>query len=151
MTGVRGGRPNWTNWFPIQSNILDGFSGTNEDVLMVDLGGGRGHDLDSFVSKFPEVKGRLILEDLPAVIDDAQNLNPRIEPVKHDFFKPQPIKGKIRCYLIVAILYPFTTHLPVKLTEENLSQKGPVSISCTMSFMTGPTTLQFRFSTTLRR
>jgi hypothetical protein len=107
MTGVRGSRPSWFNWFPIQSNILSGFTQNDDDVLMVDIGGGRGHDLESFISKFPQIKGRFVLEDLPAVIDDTRDLNQRIEQVKHDFFNPQPIKGKIRHRLNIASLHLF--------------------------------------------
>lgn len=94
MTGVRGGRPHWVNWYPIQERIIDGASGNDEDVLLVDVGGGRGHDLDTFIRRFPDAKGRFILEDLPAVIDDYQAINPRIDPVKHDFFTRQPVHGE---------------------------------------------------------
>jgi hypothetical protein len=95
MTGVRGGRLNWVEWFPVQDRILAGHSHHEDrDVLLVDVGGGRGHDLNTFIQKFPDAKGRYVLEDLPAVIDDYQGANSRIEPVKHDFFKEQPIQGR---------------------------------------------------------
>lgn len=94
MTGVRAGIPQWVNWYPIQERVIDGFNGQAEDVLQVNVGGGRGHDLDTFIPKFPGVKGRFILEDLPAVIDGYQKVNLRIEPVKHDFFTQQPVTGR---------------------------------------------------------
>ena len=101
MTGTpKGGRSHWVNWFPVRKHILDkapaqdGGGGDDDDatVLMVDIGGGRGHDLDSFIERFPDARGRFVLEDLPTVVADYQDANHRIEPVKHNFFDPQPIK-----------------------------------------------------------
>lgn len=93
MTGVRGGKPHWVNWFPIQDRLLEGIRSKASDVVLVDVAGGRGHDLHTFIQKFPNTPGRFVLEDLPAVIDDYRNLNPRIEPMKHDIRIPQPVKG----------------------------------------------------------
>jgi hypothetical protein len=36
---------------------------------MVDVAGGRGHDLKKFRAKFPHAPGRLIVEDLPQVLE----------------------------------------------------------------------------------
>ncbi|CAL5870069.1 uncharacterized protein PFLUO_LOCUS4303 [Penicillium psychrofluorescens] len=46
-------------------------------------------------SQFHNVKGRLILQDQPDVIDaiPKDSLHPTIELTKHNFFKPQLIKG----------------------------------------------------------
>jgi hypothetical protein len=95
MTGVRGARPHWIQWFPIRERILNGASQDDKDVLLVDIGGGRGHDLHRFIETFSDTKGRFVLEDLPVVIDDYRGANARIEPLKHDMFTPQPIHGKV--------------------------------------------------------
>ncbi|KAJ6004204.1 S-adenosyl-L-methionine-dependent methyltransferase [Penicillium canescens] len=42
---------------------------SKDQLLLVDLGGGRGHGIAYFASRFPDAPGRLILEDLPPVID----------------------------------------------------------------------------------
>lgn len=98
MTGTTGaGKSYWINWFPVQTHILDTSRKNDTEVLLVDVGGGHGQDLDRFISTYPDAKGRYVLEDLPAVVQDYQHGNPRIEPVKHDFFKPQPIKGQSQC------------------------------------------------------
>jgi O-methyltransferase domain len=93
MTGVRGSRPHWVHWFPVQEKFIDGSSGKVEDVLLVDVGGGKGHDLNKFIESFPDAKGRYVLEDLPYVIDDTYDRNSRIEALKHDFFQEQPVQG----------------------------------------------------------
>jgi hypothetical protein len=42
-----------------------------------------------------EIKGRVILQDLPKVIEDISEPLPGVEKMGYDFFTPQPIKGKI--------------------------------------------------------
>lgn len=93
MEGDRGDRPDWVDWFPVQDRVIDGFSGTESDVLFVDIAGGRGHDLKSFQAKFPKAPGRLVLEDQPHVIDEAK-VGGKIQKIPFDLFKPQPIQGK---------------------------------------------------------
>lgn len=94
MEGDRGSRPSWLEWFPVQERLLDGAC-TKEDgaVLMVDVAGGRGHDLAAFLAKFPRVEGRLVLEDLPHVLEESSVDATRIEKLSFDLFKPQPIQG----------------------------------------------------------
>ena len=73
-------------------------SGVNRDdpeaVLLVDVGGNWGHEVRSFHEAHPDAPGRLILEDLPVMIDKFQGTPPTgIEIMTYDFFTPQPIKG----------------------------------------------------------
>jgi hypothetical protein len=65
-----------------------------DEVLVVDIGGGAGHDLLGFKKRHPEVKGRLVLEELPYVIGQVEKGKlDGVELVEHDFYTPQPIKG----------------------------------------------------------
>ncbi|KAL4945626.1 hypothetical protein BDV06DRAFT_209360 [Aspergillus oleicola] len=96
MEGQRANRIHWGDWFPISERILNGADKDPNRALVVDIGGGRGHDLMLFKMKFPDANGKLVLEDLPSVIDEAQKeLDEKgIEGVKYDFFKgPNPVKG----------------------------------------------------------
>ena len=79
----------------VESHLL-GPDLTTYSALLVDVGGGRGHDILCFRNKFPG-RGRLVLEDLPAVIDDIKELDAGIERVKYDFFTPQIVKGMLMC------------------------------------------------------
>lgn len=63
-----------------------------DGVLVVDIGGGNGHDLDWFRKKHPEIKGRLVLQDLPYITDTLKLEG--IEVMAHDFNNEQPIKGE---------------------------------------------------------
>lgn len=69
--------------------------GTNLDneVFMVDIGGGQGHDLKGLSDKYVDkgLPGRLILQDL--VTDARKDGNAIFESMVHNFFEPQPVKG----------------------------------------------------------
>lgn len=96
MAGYLLGRPAWSDkvFYPVQERLLDGFVTENKDaVLLVDIASGIGHYTTQFRSNFPDAPGRLILEDLPAVIGSIQNLDPSIETQEYDFFTEQPVKG----------------------------------------------------------
>jgi hypothetical protein len=66
---------------------------TEDEVLVVDIGGGAGHDLLGFKERHPELKGRLVLEELPYMIDRVVGKLDGVELVGHDFYDPQPVKG----------------------------------------------------------
>lgn len=76
--------------------------------LLIDIGCGLGHDLAAFHARFPTLPSRLILQDLPVVINCIQDydLDPDIERTVHDFFQPQPVKGA-RAYYLRTVLHNF--------------------------------------------
>lgn len=91
------GRPSWHDpgFYPVRERLFDGFDAANKDaVFLIDLAGGQGHYTQQFLSKCPDVPGRLILQDLPVVLDQIQELDPRIERMPYDFFTEQPVKGE---------------------------------------------------------
>lgn len=97
MEGDRGSRPSWLEWFPVEERLLAG-AHPDAETLMVDVAGGRGHDLAEFLARFPDVSGRLVLEDLPDVLEESRTDTKRIEKIPFDLFKPQPIHGKSSIY-----------------------------------------------------
>ncbi|PYI09277.1 o-methyltransferase [Aspergillus sclerotiicarbonarius CBS 121057] len=110
MSAYHQGRPSWMDmgFYPVLSPVAD--TGISEqDVLLVDMGGSMGHDLSEFHRKWPQVPGRLILQDLPKVVEQARtmNLDPAIELMDHDFFTAQPIKGA-RAYYMHSVLHDWT-------------------------------------------
>ncbi|MCJ1262498.1 hypothetical protein MMC22_002368 [Lobaria immixta] len=109
MTGNNDSRSSWIDWYPVEERLLKGAKADANAVLMIDIAGGRGHYLAAFKERFPHVKGRLILQELPDVIDDAQGLDSSIERMKHDMFEPQPIKGA-RIYFFHFIFHDWPDH-----------------------------------------
>ncbi|KAL2827290.1 S-adenosyl-L-methionine-dependent methyltransferase [Aspergillus pseudoustus] len=120
MTAYHQGRPSWMDpgFYPVASLTQGvGPTGTigDEDVLLVDVGGGVGHDLSEFRRKWPDLPGRLVLQDLGEVIEQARAMNRAtdagaqggIEAVVHDFFTEQPVKGA-RAYYMHSVLHDWT-------------------------------------------
>lgn len=93
MAAQREGRLNFADFFPANKQLGDGFDASEGAVVLVDVGGGQGHEIVGLKKKFPDLPGRTILQDRPDVVKDAQELD-GLEVVPHDFFDPQPIQGK---------------------------------------------------------
>lgn len=98
MTAWSVGRPRWMQeaYYPVQERLVKGSKQDDNDddaVFLVDVGGGRGHDLEGLKQAHPNIKGRLILQDRPEVVSLAE-LSPGLEKMVHDFNTPQPIKGR---------------------------------------------------------
>jgi hypothetical protein len=93
MAGQRFNRRDWFEFFPVQEQLLDAVN-SDSDPLLVDVGGAQGFELQQFKKKFPHAKGKLILQDLPAVIDAITELEDDIVPMKYNFFTPQRVEGK---------------------------------------------------------
>lgn len=93
MGNTLGARKYWTDWFPVQRRVIDG--ATEASPLLVDVGGGKGHDLLGFQAKYPQKAHRLVLQDLSPVICDLGDFDQAIERMTYDFFMEQPVKGKV--------------------------------------------------------
>lgn len=80
--------------YPVEERLIPGADASSDAPFLVYIGGSIGHDLAEFLAKHPSHPGKLVLEDLPAVIGEIQQLDPRIERVPYDFHKEQPYKGE---------------------------------------------------------
>lgn len=65
--------------------------------IYVNMGGGIGHQCAQFKAYFPDVPGRVILQDLPYTIEKALP-TPDVENMAHNFFEPQPIVGEFQLF-----------------------------------------------------
>ncbi|KAK1077489.1 hypothetical protein LTR48_008760, partial [Friedmanniomyces endolithicus] len=103
MDGLYGGpaRAPWWTWYPIEEVLA-----VDSDVAFVDVAGGNGHQTAGLLRAYPGVKGRLIVQDLPEVIEGIKVLDSRIERMPYDFLTPQPetVKGA-RVFLLSNILH----------------------------------------------
>ncbi len=88
MAAQRQGMPTWLSVYPVEAEC----KGSNAEVLFVDVGGGYGHQCTALKKTFPHLPGRLILQDLPQVLQHAIPTE-GVEPMAQDLFSPQTIKG----------------------------------------------------------
>ncbi|KAJ5556996.1 O-methyltransferase [Penicillium frequentans] len=118
MSAYRAGKPNWYDFYPVSERIIEGFDSSTSDVLLVDVGGGRGHDAASFAAQYTSHPGKIVMQDREPVIASllAQGSSQCFQAEVHNFFTPQPIKGA-RVYYLHSILHDWGDADSVKILE----------------------------------
>ena len=96
MAGRKSGQLTWMDhgFYPVEENLGGGVSAEENAVLLVDVGGGTGQNLQEFHRKYSGLHGQLILQDKPDVIKAATSLDQSIRVMAYDFFTEQPVKGQ---------------------------------------------------------
>lgn len=90
LTTNRAGMPTFLDVYP----ILEKATGLSpERALFVDIGGGFGQQAIAFREKYPQLEGRVIVQDLAPTLAHALK-HPKVKTSEQDFFQPQKIKGK---------------------------------------------------------
>ncbi|AEO63490.1 uncharacterized protein THITE_2041488 [Thermothielavioides terrestris NRRL 8126] len=106
-----------------------------ERAFVVDVAGGRGQALLKLQEAIPGAYGgKLILQDLPIVIDTLKPEDiPNIEPMAYDMFTPQPVKNA-HVYFMRRLLHDFYPPVCVDIMRNTVSAMGPDSrlIVCDM-------------------
>ncbi|KAL2801702.1 hypothetical protein BJX63DRAFT_426569 [Aspergillus granulosus] len=109
------GRVRWMDpgFYTVYEQLIAGTNISDEEVLLVDVGGSFGHDLSDFRP-----------QDLPEVVASVRGLHPTIDVRAHDFFTEQPVKGPN-----IRNLQPSSLHQlpPLALRPLVVSQHAPVS------------------------
>ena len=68
MASRREHQATWIQFYPLKD---DATNLSPERPLFVDIGGGIGHQAAEFKARYPDLPGKVILEDLPFAIDHA--------------------------------------------------------------------------------
>ncbi|RAL04867.1 S-adenosyl-L-methionine-dependent methyltransferase [Aspergillus ibericus CBS 121593] len=86
----------WFDVYPVEDKLRV----SPHRVRLVDVGGGLGHDVARCKARFPDMPGKLVVEDLPAVIREIQTpLGEDVEAIACDMFAAQPVHGAKAYYL----------------------------------------------------
>ena len=94
MATRRLGKSSWSDIYPVERELAFE-SIAEDDVLLVDVGGNRGHDLLNLRTKYSDLRGKMIVQDLPDVVAQASfDVNDNIRAMPHNFFETQPIRSK---------------------------------------------------------
>ncbi|KAL8721599.1 MAG: hypothetical protein Q9225_001763 [Loekoesia sp. 1 TL-2023] len=106
MSGYRARKSSWVDpgFYPVEDRLGNGMKEGTEEVLLVDVGGGLGHDLELLKQQHAHVPGRLILQEKPEVISQITAPNTIFEKMAHDFFTPQSVHGA-RSYHLHSVLH----------------------------------------------
>lgn len=86
-------------------------------VALVDVGGGAGQAIGHIRKTYPNIPGRFVLQDLSKSIESlpvgrAEELG--FEPMVHNFFEPQPVKGA-KYYHLRRVLHDWNDETCLKI------------------------------------
>ncbi|KAF2721795.1 S-adenosyl-L-methionine-dependent methyltransferase [Polychaeton citri CBS 116435] len=99
--------PQWFDTYPVEDCLGASLKSGPNDALLIDVGGGKGHEISKFQRRFPHLPGRRILQDLPQTIRAIDSKPADIELMEHDFFTEQPVKGA-RMYYLRAVMHDWS-------------------------------------------
>ena len=127
ISRTRSGR-HWSESLPAESKLR---VSSDQDTMLVDVGGGIGHDLIAFRKVHPSssLPGKLVVQDIPAVIDtiDPSTLPSDIQAMKHDFFSPQPIRGA-KAYYLSNVLHDWPDKQALMILRQIVQAMSPESM-----------------------
>ncbi|QKX61746.1 uncharacterized protein TRUGW13939_08902 [Talaromyces rugulosus] len=116
MTTYAANKTSWVDLYPVENEILRCAESTSSSALVVDVGGGRGHDLQRLLHLWQGLldgnntarivaptPGQLILQDRQATLVNAVGES-LIRKMAHDFFQQQPVRGA-RVYYLHTVLH----------------------------------------------
>ncbi|KAK4504393.1 hypothetical protein PRZ48_005309 [Zasmidium cellare] len=96
-----------------------------QSVYVVDVAGGKGHDLLEFRRRFPGSPGRLVLQDLPETFVDLEGEEMEgVELMPHDMFLEQPVRGA-RYYVFSAVLHDWSDERCRRILERTATAMEP--------------------------
>lgn len=114
----------WFNFFPVEEKL----SVENPTApLLVDIGGGKGEDILAFRNRFAHLPGKLILQDLPVVVEGIQSTMPSVEAHGYNFFGEQPIKGA-KAYYLRTVLHDWPDKQAREILVRVREAMGPDSL-----------------------
>ena len=87
--------PHWLDVFDFAAEIGPGLQ--DGDTAFVDIGGSIGQQCEALTKRYPDLPGRVILQDLPDVIENAIPV-PSMEKVAYNYLKEQPVKGELHLF-----------------------------------------------------
>ncbi|KGO68559.1 Winged helix-turn-helix transcription repressor DNA-binding [Penicillium expansum] len=120
MSAYRAGKASWfeEGFYPVLQRLICGFDAEIGEALLVDVGGGRGHDVAAFVAMYGNLPGKVVLQDRGAVISSILECagGRAFEVQGYDFFTPQPVKGA-RAYFLHSILHDWCDEDGVRILK----------------------------------
>lgn len=123
MEFQRQGQPSWLETFPIERLTQNPDSPM---PLLVDVGGGVGHQCVELKRKLPLLSRRIVVEDLAPVIALATRFD-GVEYLAHDFWTPQPILGA-SFYYMRNVLHDYPDNRCIELLRLQRPAMRPESV-----------------------
>lgn len=123
MASRRQGRPMWFDTYPV-GRLLGQAVPYEDTVFLVDVGGNQGHDLCRFRQEYPHLPGKLILQDLPKVVEGVSGQESGVEVMGYSFLDPQPVRGA-RAYYFRSIFHDWPDHICQQILQNTIPAMAP--------------------------
>lgn len=123
MIVQRLGMPTWLDVYPHADAAKKATPGK---PFFVDVGGGFGHQSITLKNKLPDMPGALIVQDLPAVLQQAQS-HSEIELMPHNFFEPQPVRDA-PIYYMRNIIHDYRDEQAIQILSHTRDALGSDSV-----------------------
>lgn len=123
MASRREGRPMWYDIYPVQ-RLLGHAMPYKDTVFLVDIGGNQGHDLSKFRREYGYLPGKMVLQDLPKVVEGVDGKDAGIEVMGYNFMDSQPVKGA-RAYYFRSIFHDWDDQISRKILRNTVSAMAP--------------------------
>lgn len=123
MASRRQGRPMWFDTYPVGRLLGHGVP-YEDSAFLVDVGGNQGHDLSQFRLKHPHLPGKLVLQDLPGVVEGVSSRDSGIEVMGYSFLDPQPVQGA-RAYYFRSIFHDWPDRTCQQILLNTISAMAP--------------------------
>lgn len=91
MIHRRKGMATWLDVYPLEREVKGWDVGK---TVFVDIGGNVGHQCAALKARYPDLPGKVVLQDLPHPISQALD-TPGVQNMVHDAFEVQPIQGQL--------------------------------------------------------
>ena len=113
----------WVDDYPGEK--LGSLATSPDKAVLVDIGGGFGQQAAAFRRKFPDLAGRVVVQDIPSTLAGAQPVRD-IEFMEYNFFCPQPI-ADAKLYYLRHVLHDWPDAECVRILKNVMSAMGPES------------------------
>ncbi|KAK8024959.1 S-adenosyl-L-methionine-dependent methyltransferase [Apiospora arundinis] len=98
------------------------------EVMIVDVGGGNGSQCAGLKKAWPDMPGKMILQDKPQVLERALDIE-GMEKMGHDFMMEQPVKNKdARAYYFRQIMHNYDDEICITILKAHLDAMGKNSV-----------------------
>jgi hypothetical protein len=139
MAMQAGGKTMWADEGAYPARERLGNAKDDGEVLVVDIGGGAGHDLLGFRARYPDLKGRLVLQEMPYMVEKVKTegaCEGVVEVMGHDFYGEQPIKGLFQAFHFLLIGCLGKRGGNRRIPQLTRRQQEPTPTSSTKSYTT---------------
>ncbi|KAK7949410.1 uncharacterized protein PG986_010296 [Apiospora aurea] len=116
--------PTWLDVFDVKTEL--GRDAGPTDIMFVDVGGGNGSQCPGLTKVWPDMPGKMILQDKPQVLEKALRVD-GMEMMGHDFLTEQPVRDA-RAYYFRQVMHNYDDKICIAILKAHGGAMGEHSV-----------------------